>query len=269
MVDMYFEIAISKLCIGPIMSETTSKTDTDIIIPVFNQYSFTRNLIESIYRHTDVPFHIFVIDNGSTDETADLHKIYTRNITVVHNQKNRGWCGGINQGFELGENPNVVFMNNDVEVSGGWLGNLAGFLNTHPRIGAVGPLNSNPNDLQYIDRIRRTSVAQIPNFMTEDLHERNRILKYHFSRAGIMVEGMLSFVCVAMKRRTMNEIGPLDESFVAGRNDDNYCSRLRKAGYVLGLCLDTYVIHHSSLAAKAIFDSTEQKDIRKNKRALL
>ncbi|MBN2319765.1 MAG: glycosyltransferase [Acidobacteria bacterium] len=251
------------------MSVPTSRTATDIIVPVYNQYSFTRNLIESIYRHTDVPFHIYLIDNASTDETVDLHKVYTRNITVVHNQKNKGWCGGINQGVELGENPNVVFMNNDVEVSTAWLGNLVGFLNTHPRIGAVGPLNSNPNDLQFIDRIRKKYVPQIPDFMTDDLHERNRILKYHFEKAGIMIEGMLSFFCVAMKRRTVNEIGPLDENYVTGGDDEDYCRRLRKAGFVLGLSLETYVIHHSSLIAKTIFESTVDNDVLKRKRARL
>jgi O-antigen biosynthesis protein len=245
------------------MNVSTTEIASDIIIPVYNQYSYTRNLIDSIYRYTDAPFHIYIIDNASSDETVDLHKVYTRNITVVHNRQNRGWCGGINQGIELGRNPNVVLLNNDVEVSKAWLGNLLAFLNTHPRIGAVGPLNSNPNDWQCVDRIRRTSVPQIPNFITEDLHERNRILKYHFSQAGILIEGILAFFCVVMKRRTMNEIGPLDESFIAGGNDDDYCRRLRNAGYVLGLSLDTYVIHHSSLTAKTIFDSTERREIRK------
>ncbi len=230
---------------------------TDVVIPVYNQYCCTRNLIESIYRHTDVPFHIYVIDNASTDETVDLDKVFTREITVVHNRRNRGWCGGANQGVALGRNPNVVLMNNDVEVSRDWLGNLVWFLNTHPLIGAVGPLNSNPNDWQCVDRVRRSMVPQIPNFLTEDLHERNRILRHHFSRAGILVAGMLAFFCVAMRRRTMERVGSLDESFVAGGDDDDYCRRLRKEGYVLGLSLDTYVVHHSSLTAKAIFDSTD------------
>jgi len=228
----------------------------DIIIPVYNQYSFTRNLIESIYRHTDGPFHIYVIDNASTDETVDLDKIFTRNITVVHNQKNLGWSGGINQGVGLGCNANVVLMNNEVEVSRGWLGNLIGFLDTHPRIGAVGPLNSNPNDAHYIDRVRKLVVPQIPNFLTDDLHERNRILKYHFNTAGITTESMLALFCVVLKRRTINEIGLMNESYITGRDEEDYFRRLRKAGYVLGLSLDTYVIHHSGLAAKTIFDSS-------------
>jgi O-antigen biosynthesis protein len=236
---------------------------TDVIVPVYNQYHFTRSLIESIYRHTDIPFHLYIIDNASTDETVDLHKIYTRDITIVRNRENRGWCAGINQGIALGNNPYVVFMNNDVEVSQGWLGNMIAFLDTHPRIGAVGPLDSSPNDWQCVDRVRETSVPQIPRFMTDDIHKRNRILQYHFHRAGILIEGMLAFFCVAFKRRTIDSIGLLDENFVGGGDDDDYCRRLRKAGYVLGLSLDTYVLHHSGSTADAVFETEEKKELRK------
>jgi O-antigen biosynthesis protein len=235
----------------------------DIIVPVYNQYSFTRSLIESIYRYTDIPFHLYIIDNASIDETVDLHKIYTRDITIVRNRENRGWCTGINQGIALGNNPYVVFMNNDIEVSQGWLGNMIAFLDTHPRIGAVGPLDSSPNDWQCVDRVRETSVPQIPRFMTDDIHERNRILEYHFHRAGILIEGMLAFFCVAFKRRTIDSVGLLDENFVGGGDDDDYCRRLRKAGYVLGLSLDTYVLHHSGSTADAVFETEEKRELRK------
>ena len=218
-----------------------SEIAADVIIPVCNQYSFTRNLLEGIYRYTDVPFHIYIIDNASTDETIDLHKIYTRDITIVRNRDNRGWCAGINQGIQLGQNPYLLFMNNDVEVSQGWLGNLVAFLETHPKIGAVGPLDSSPDDWQCVDRVRETTVPQIPHFLTEDLHERNRILKYHFHRAGILIEGVLAFFCVALRRRTVDTVGPLGENRKNGRDGDDYCKRLRKSGYVLGLSLDTYV----------------------------
>jgi O-antigen biosynthesis protein len=227
-----------------------SENAADIIIPVNNQYPFTRTLLEGIYRYAELPFHVYVIDNASTDETTDLDKIYTRNITIVRNRENRGWGASINQGIELGQNPYVIFLNNDVEISKGWPGNMLSFLDTHPRIGAVGPLGSNPNYWQCVDKVREKIVPQIPRFLTEDLHERNRILKYHFHQAGILVEGALAFFCVALKRRTVESVGPLDEGFNGG-DDGDYCRRLRKAGYVLGLSLDTYVLAHSNAAAKA------------------
>jgi GT2 family glycosyltransferase len=267
MADMYCETRILHLRQSQTMS--ASETAADVIIPVYNQYEYTRNLLEGIYRYTDAPFHIYVIDNGSTDETVDLHKIYTRNLTIVRNRENRGWCGGINQGIQLGRNPNLIFMNNDVEISQGWLGNLIAFLDTHPRIGAVGPLDSSSNDWQCVDRVRKTIVPQIPHFLTEDLHERNRILKYHFHRAGILIEGMLAFFCVALKRRTVNAVGLLDEDFKGGGDDDDYCRRLRKSGYVLGLSLDTYVVHHSSSTAKTVYAAAERREMRKRNVARL
>ncbi len=224
------------------MDTLLAESGTDIIIPVHNQYSLTRNLLESVYRHTEAPFHIYVIDNSSADETADLHKIYTRDITVLRNRRNRGWCGGINQGIRLGRNPYVVFMDNGVEVSRGWLSNLAAFLDTHPRIGAVGPLASNNNGWQGLDKVRENLAPQIPQFLTEDLHERNRILKFHFRGAGILVEGVLSFCCVVLKRRVVNAVGPLNGA--AADCGDDYCRRLRNAGYVLGLSLDTCILRH-------------------------
>ena len=250
------------------MRAHSSETASDIIIPVHNQYSFTRNLLEGIYRYTDVPFHIYVVDNASTDETIDLHKIYTRNITIVRNRENRGWCGGINQGIQLGQNPYLIFMNNGVEVSQGWLGNMTRFLDTHPRIGAVGPLDSRPEDWQCVDRVRETIVPQIPRFLTEDLHERNRILKYHFSRAGILVDCMLSFFCMALKRRTVNSVGLLDEGFNDGHDGEEYCRRLRKSGYVLGLSLDTYILNHSPSTANGSADSGERRELRKRNPAV-
>lgn len=245
------------------MDDKTHQGASDIIVPVYNQYRCTRKLLEGIYRYTDHPFHIYLVDNASTDETADLHKIYTRQITIVRNRENRGWCGGVNQGIQLGNNPFVVFMNNDVEVSHGWLGNMISFLNTHPRIGAVGPLGSSSNDWQCVDKVRETLVPEIPAFLTENLHERNRILKYHFHRTGILVEGMLAFFCCVMRRRTIDAVGPLDEAFVGGGDDDDYCRRLRKAGYVLGLCLDTYVLHHSNQTSQLLFDAEKTRELRK------
>ena len=245
------------------MGELPKDCAADIIIPVHDQFQYTRALLEGIYRYSDVPFQIYIIDNASTDGTVDLHKIYSRDITIVRNVDNRGWCGGINQGIQLGQNPFVILMNNDVEVSQGWLGNLLAFLDSHPRIGAVGPLDSNPSDWQCVDRVRQNLVPQIPQFFTDDLHERNRILDYHFHRAGILVEGMLAFFCAALTRRTINAVGLLDEAFIGGGDDDDYCRRLRKSGYVLGLSLDTYVVHHSNTTHKSVFDDAARRDMRK------
>ena len=237
---------LSRNCLFGIYAMSLSKNATDILVSVHNHYTSTRGMIEGIYRHTDSPFHLYVIDNASTDETADLDKIYERNITVIHNRRNTGWSAGINQGIAIGKNPNIVVMNCGAEVSKRWLENMLAFMDTHPRIGAVGPLGSYPGDWQYIDRVREKVAPQIPLLQTDDIHECNKILQYHFHRVGILIEGALSFFCVALKRRTVAEIGIFKEALSFREASSDYCRRLRKAGYVLGLALDAYAVSHSS-----------------------
>lgn len=244
------------------MEKGSNRTAADIIVPVHDQYCHTRALLEGIYRYSDPPFHIYVIDNASSDETVDLAKIYTRDITVVRNREDIGWCAAINQGIRLGSNPYIVFMHNNVEVDQGWLGNLITFLETHPRIGAVGPLGSDPRVWQCADRVREKMVPQIPRFLTEDMHERNAVLKYHFNRAGILIEGELAFFCAALRRRAVEAAGDLDEAFVGSGNSEDYCRRLRKAGYVLGLSLDTYVVQRLPAAARPLPGIAERSQCR-------
>ncbi|MBZ5497610.1 MAG: glycosyltransferase [Acidobacteriia bacterium] len=232
------------------MQQGSNQGAADILVPVRNHYPATRELLEGIYRYTDYPFHLYIIDNASTDETVDIHKIYTRDITIVRNRQSRGWGGAINQGIQMGSNPYLVFMNHGIELAHGWLGNMISFLNTHPRIAAVGPLVSDRHDWQCVDRVREKIVPQIPQFFTEDIHERNRILQFHFQRTGILVDGVLGFFCAALTRRAILEVGLLVDTHDGG-GDADYCRRLRKAGYVLGLSLDTYVIRHQAAGSRA------------------
>ncbi len=220
----------------------------DIIVPVHNGFPYTRTLLENIYLYTDYPFHLFVIDNASEDETADLHKIYTREITIVRNRENRGWNCAVNQGIRMGANPYVVFLKNDIQVSQGWLRNMISFLDTHPRIAAVGPLTSDEQKWQCVERVRQRLVPQIPNFFTDDIHERNQILRYHFQNSGILVEETLAFSCLVLRRRAVDVVGPLAETDTNGSHA-GYCSRLRKAGYMLGLALDTYIVQNPATRA--------------------
>jgi GT2 family glycosyltransferase len=226
------------------MQHFSRRSAADILIPVRNQYAQTKTLLENIYRHSEFPFHIYILDNGSTDETVDLGKIYTHDITIARTRNCRGWAAAINYGIQLGTNPYLVFLHNDVELAHGWLGNMIAFLDTHPRIAAVGPLDSKGHHWQCVDEVRDTLVPQIPQFFTEDIHERNRILQYHFQHTGILVDRPLSFFCAAITRRAVDKVGPLSEA-AAGKEGTDYCRRLRKAGFVLGLTLDTYVVRRN------------------------
>jgi GT2 family glycosyltransferase len=222
------------------MQHRLAKSAADILIPVRDDCLRTEALLEGIYRHADFPFHIYVLDSGPAHMTAALGKIFTRDITIARARTCRSRAGAINYGIGIASNPYLVFLNTDVELAHGWLGNLIAFLETHPRIAAVGPLDSGPDHWQCVDCVRDRMVPQIPQFFTEDIHVRNRILQYHFEGTGILVDRPLDFFCAAFRRRAVNRVGNLTANG-SGTDDAEYCRRLREAGFVLGLSLATYV----------------------------
>jgi len=94
---------------------------TDIVILTYNSSKFIELCIERIRRHTK-NYQLFVIDNGSTDETKIiLERLREPDDVIVYNEKNRGCGPARNQGAALGTSPLLCFVDSDLLVGPGWL----------------------------------------------------------------------------------------------------------------------------------------------------
>lgn len=225
----------------------------DLIIPVYNQLEFTKACLESIRKNTLFKgYHLVVIDNASTDDTLKwLLRYRDANMTIISNGENLGFVKAINQGIELSRADYVGFLNNDIEVSKGWLTNLIEILASDKTIGAVGPICSSNHDWQGFDRVKKKFKVfdvEVP----EDFKERSRIISEKFKHKYIRVRGMLAFFCTILPSGVVRKIGLLDEGFYYLGDDDDYARRLERAGYWLGLSLGTYIKHGSQTTGKAL-----------------
>ena len=71
---------------------------------------------------------IVVVDNGSSDGSAEWVRLYYPQVRVLALPKNLGFGGGSNAGFRAAENDIVVLLNSDMRVEPGFLAPLlAGF----------------------------------------------------------------------------------------------------------------------------------------------
>jgi len=91
---------------------------TSIIIPCWNQPEFTRKCIASLFRQTGPNWELIVVNNGSTDATADylggIQDCSPVPVTVIANATNRGFPAAINQGLQHARGEYLVLLNNDV-----------------------------------------------------------------------------------------------------------------------------------------------------------
>ena len=142
-----------------------------------------------------------------------------------------------------------MLLNNDVVVTQDWLENLRQALYSSPVVGAVGPVTNNCKNMQDIEvpyANKNTLKAM------EDMH--SFAAGYNICNPRKWHKWMmLTGFCILFKREVYEKIGGLDEAYSPGNyEDDDYCLRMRKAGYELLLCKDTFVHHFGSRTFSAM-----------------
>lgn len=229
---------------------------TSIIILTHNQLDYTKQCIESITKYTkEGSYEIIIVDNHSTDGTVEWLK-QKNNIKVIFNKENLGFPKGCNQGIEIATGENILLLNNDTIVTKNWLDNLLTCLYSSDDIGAVGPVT---NSAAYYSTIpvNYTSIDEMHQFAAS----------YNVSDSNKWEERLkLIGFCMLIKREAVDEVGLLDERFTPGNfEDDDYSVRLRKAGYRLMLCRDTFIHHYGSVSWKKDVN-TYSKVLTKNEK---
>ena len=75
-----------------------------------------------------------------------------------------------------------------------------------------------------------------------------------------------SFFCVAMPRKLVNDVGLLDEAFGRGFfEDDDYCRRVRMAGYKVAIADDVFIHHHLSASFDKLGQDEKDKLFEQNR----
>ena len=109
-----------------------------VIIPVYGKVEYTLRLLVSICRHLPLnSFEILVVDDASPDDTVDVMK-GVGGIRLLSNDVNQGFIRTCNLGAQSAKGEFLLFLNNDTEVTSGWLDELVSTFENFPGTGLVG-----------------------------------------------------------------------------------------------------------------------------------
>lgn len=233
-----------------------------ILMPVFGNLEYTQKAVASLIKHTDPNlFECLIIDNGSTDDTPTYLKwlvsTHPQNFRVVTLEKNLGFGGGLNRGFDLISSLQweyVVVANNDLIFTPKWLENMLETMTTSkiPKLGIVGPMSNFAGGSQGMQANYRT-IEDLDAFATAH-HEQNKGRNHE---AGVVV-GLLMLI----SRGFFDEVGTFDERFFPGtweENDLELRGALKGWRYVVD---ESTFIHH--FGSKTIATVEASKNQRKN-----
>ena len=101
--------------------------ETTVIIPNLNGIQYLGDCLRSLYacempeRQAQPAFPIIVVDNGSTDGSAELVEREFPDVSLIRFDENKGFCGAVNAGITAARTPYVILLNNDTTVAPGFV----------------------------------------------------------------------------------------------------------------------------------------------------
>jgi len=115
-----------------------------IIIPVFNRIEHTIKCIHSLSKQSYTDYKIVLVDDGSTDKTADVISHKYPDVFIIKGKGDWWWSESMNQGLnyvlDVGNDDDLVLsLNNDLVVGHDYLESLLLTYQNHPKslIGSV------------------------------------------------------------------------------------------------------------------------------------
>jgi GT2 family glycosyltransferase/glycosyltransferase involved in cell wall biosynthesis/SAM-dependent methyltransferase len=196
-----------------------------IVIPVLNHARHTFACLKRLLEQTEGEgYEVIVVDDGSTDETPQMLR-RMRNMRVIRNEKNQGFVKSCNLGASLARGEHLVFLNNDVLVTKGWLSSLLKTVEETPAAGAVGAKLLYPDGtLQEAGAIVWSDGSAWNCGRGEDPEKP----EFNFLREV----DYCSAACLLVKREAFERVGGFDPRYApAYYEDTDLCFSIRRLGY--------------------------------------
>lgn len=215
-----------------------------VIILNWNGLHLLRQCFRSVVDSTYPNLEIVLADNGSTDGGPEWVESTFPSVKIVRHAENWGFCRGNNEAVPHTSGDYVVFLNNDVEVTPGWIEPLAQCLDEDSTVGAVQP--------KLLDRETRTLFEYAGGsggYMDS--------LGYPFTRGRLFFtleedQGQYddpapifwaTGAAIMMRKSALDKVGLLDERFQFHMEEIDLCWRLARAGYGIRVAPASFVYH--------------------------
>lgn len=217
-----------------------------IVIPVHNQSGYTRSCLASLRQYPpSIPFEVIVVDDGSTDDTAQVVASFTEALPVrlVANQPPHRFARACNRGAAEAGGELLLLLNNDTELLPGWFEPLYRVLTAHQEIGIVVPKLLFPDGtVQHCGKV----WAEVATADAQPYHLYYRFPANHPAVQKSRFFQTVTGACLLVRTGEFRSLGGFDERYENGWEDDDLCAAYRAAGKQIYYCAASSSIHHQN-----------------------
>ena len=211
---------------APTSALPVGQFDCSIIIPVWNKRELTEQCLSELSRATSgISYEVIVVDNHSTDDTAQFLSQLSGDIQIIRNSENLGFAKACNQGARAARGRFLIFLNNDTIPLNNWLTALVAEVTSHQDIGIVG------SKLLYEDdTIQHAGVV----FSRDGLMPYHAYRRFHRDHPAVNQRRTFQSVtaaCMLIRREIFETEGGFDEGFQNGLEDVDLCLKVGDKGW--------------------------------------
>lgn len=206
----------------------TGQPEVSIIIVSYNTEDLVGNCIRSVLAEEDCRKEIFVVDNGSSDDSvAYLQKVFPM-VFLVANEENRGFAAANNQVLHQCQGKYIFFLNPDTKLVRGALRAILSYMESSPHVGLAGT--------RLIDPDGTLQWSKSDQYLGQE-YTQDELSGLPGSIACVIGASMI------VRADLMKKIGGFDEDFFLYGEDQDICLRVRKHGYEVGYIDEAVIIH--------------------------
>lgn len=219
-----------------------------IIVPTHNTRDLTLACLKSIARAPDDGLEVVVVDDGSTDDTAERVRELFPAARVIRVESAGGFTAAANLGLSEASGELFFLLNSDAEIEPDTPARFRRAFADDPRLGAAGAA------LHFADGRPQWSEGAEPSILwmftlaSGVAALLDKVPGYRSLRPlEVARRAQVDWVtgaAMVIRRSAWAEVGVLDERFRFYCQDLDYCMRLRDAGWKVAALPEIHVLHH-------------------------
>jgi len=229
-----------------------------VIIVNYNVKHFLEQCLNSVRKATQhVPSEVYVVDNNSVDQSVEMVQEKFPEVKLIANKDNPGFSIANNQAIKQSNGEYVLLLNPDTIVEETTFKKVVDFMDAHPDAGGLGVKMVDGNG-KFLPESKRglptPAVAFYKIFGLAALFPKSKTFgRYHLGfldKEETHSIDVLSGAFMLMRKKTLDEVGLLDETFFMYGEDIDLSYRIIKGGYKNYYFPETRIIHYKGESTK-------------------
>lgn len=214
-----------------------------IILVSWNVRDLLAQCLRSIAEPEDsLSVEVILVDNGSTDGTTAMVQKDFPWVKLIPLDWNSGFAIGNNVGIKASSGRYVILLNTDTIVPASTFARMVDFMEQHPEVGASGPRLVHPNS-----QIQAFAFGSDPTLSYLIRRGANRLVwrraLHNWHTDQIQAVDWVAGTALLVRRQAVEAVGLLDENIYIYFEDNDWCLRIRQAGWKIYYNPQVSIIH--------------------------